>query len=109
MSPLENFSLLQHILSFVGDNQYRFVALINKNFQDVYLRTFNYNKSTYYNASTVEHTDVCIDECFRTRTLRNATLCNSAVRHGNVWTLSYLHALGFRWDQNTCRTAAKYG
>jgi hypothetical protein len=35
ISPLEDSNLLQHILSFVGDKQYRFVASISKTFQMV--------------------------------------------------------------------------
>jgi hypothetical protein len=46
MSPLEDASLLQHIVSYVGINQYRYVASISKEFQRGYLHLFPDNKST---------------------------------------------------------------
>jgi hypothetical protein len=107
LSRFDDSCLLKCILSFVGNNQYRFVALINKEFQNVYLQLFPGNKSTYDNASTVEHAKICIAECRRIRSLRNATLCNSAVRHGDVSTLLYLRSIRFPWDQSTCSAAAK--
>jgi hypothetical protein len=54
-SPFDNLDILQHIISFVGKNQYRFVAIINQNFQQVYLQLFPENRKTYFNTSTIEH------------------------------------------------------
>jgi hypothetical protein len=36
-----NLDILQHIVLFVGDNQYRFVAAISKGFQALYLNLFS--------------------------------------------------------------------
>jgi hypothetical protein len=62
ISPLDDFNLLQNIISFVGKNQYRFVAAINRDFQAVYLKLFPDNKQTYYNASTVGHAALCYND-----------------------------------------------
>jgi hypothetical protein len=66
ISPLEDSNLLKHILSFVGDKQYRFIASISKTFQSVYVHLFpENNKSTYINASTIKHAKICTEECRR--------------------------------------------
>jgi hypothetical protein len=54
-SPFEDVNILQQIVSFVGQYQYRFVAGINKDFKDAYLQLFSDKHETYYNASTVKH------------------------------------------------------
>jgi hypothetical protein len=95
LSPFDNSHLLRHILLLVGKNQYRFVAAINKEFQNAYLQLFLNNKSTYYNTSTVEHTDLCIAESRHISSLRNATLCNSMQLGGSAWECADTIVLAF--------------
>jgi hypothetical protein len=104
---LGNADFLQHIISSVGCNQYRFVAAVSKDFRNAYLQLFPQNMSTYYNASTIEHADICIMECRNIR--QSATLCHAAIRHGSLPTLIYLHSLKYRWDDNVCNVAAQCG
>jgi mRNA-degrading endonuclease HigB of HigAB toxin-antitoxin module len=46
MSPFTNIDIVQQIVSFVGGNQYRFVATINKDFKAAYMKQFPYNQKT---------------------------------------------------------------
>jgi hypothetical protein len=111
VTPLEDCNLLQHILLFVGDNQYRFVAATSKRFQHSYLQLFTEKKTTYVNAvSTVERAKVFIAECQRIRdTAGTPFLCNLAVSHESLLTLQYLHSAHFVWDVSTCNKAAAEG
>jgi hypothetical protein len=106
---LQHPDMLRHILSFVGANQYRFVTPLNKDFMATYLQLFPYNKTTYYNASTIHHANICIMECPHSCCSAYATLCTSAARHGSLMTLQYLQSLNYAWNVRTCSMAAKYG
>jgi hypothetical protein len=53
--------LLATIISFVGCNQYRFVAAISKRLEAAYRNIFPDNKIKYMNASTMEHAKICVD------------------------------------------------
>jgi hypothetical protein len=110
VSPLDDTNLLQHILSYVGNKQYRFVAPVNQNFRSVYLQLFNNNKSTKINASTIQHAKICIAECNHpTMDATEPLLCNSAARHGSISTLVYLRNNGYAWGESTCAMAAEFG
>jgi hypothetical protein len=61
-SIFQNVDILRAIVSFVGMNQYRFVATINKDFMATYLKLFPNNKETYINGSTVNHATICVVE-----------------------------------------------
>jgi hypothetical protein len=108
--PLSDIHILQNILSFVGHNQYRFVAAVNQDFRAAYLQTFPNNKQTCYNASTVEHATICLEHQDNIQLTRFTTpcLCNSAVRHGNLPTLVYLRSQNMPWGVSTTHMAAKY-
>jgi hypothetical protein len=99
-SPFENLDVRQHIISFVGKNQYRFVAAISRNFQAGYLQLYPDNKQTYYNVSTVEHADICFESH---DAHRSSTLCKTAARHGNLSVLMYLESRECTWDTSTRR------
>ena len=59
---MDDIRIIKHILSFVGRNQYRFVAAINKGFKEAYLELFPENKTTHRNASTEKHARICWEE-----------------------------------------------
>jgi hypothetical protein len=50
------------ILSFVGNNQYRFVAATNQQFKAAYLQIFSENKTTKISAQTLKHTAISWEE-----------------------------------------------
>ena len=58
----ENLGLLTHVLSFVGKDQYRFVAPTNHQFKEAYLRNFP-DCTTALDASTLARTKICYEEC----------------------------------------------
>jgi hypothetical protein len=137
-STFKNVDILLHIISFVGVNQYRFVAAINKEFQTAYLQLYPNNKKTYYNASTLKHTVICF-ECFLDKrheygnwitepltkenigglarlmsypcmeSPTNVETCQMAARHGQLYVLQYLRVKGCPWDASTCSEAMKWG
>jgi hypothetical protein len=110
-ATIQNTDILRHILSFVGDNQYRFVASINQTFKAGYLQLYKNNRQTYYNFSTIEHADICMEEqdTEDQNIYESHILCNRAARHGCVLVLMYLQLKGCPWDVSTCNSAAKYG
>jgi hypothetical protein len=107
-TPLENSDVLQRIISFVGPNQYRFVAEVNHDFKAAYCYIFPDDKRTYYNASTVNHAKSCY-ECPKISPDNTTKLCTSAARHGCISALMYLRWLDVSWDCSTSSTAAKFG
>jgi hypothetical protein len=107
---LEDVHLLSRILSFVGTNQYRFVAAVCTDFKAVYHQLFPENTTTtYYNASSVGHAKICIEECPQMHPHGSTVLCNSAARHGSLSTLTYLQSKNFHWNQGTFHKAAEFG
>jgi hypothetical protein len=106
-SPFYNLDILQHIISFVGQNQYRFVAIINPSFKKVYLQLFPENRETYCNASTIEHAKICFEESGDY--INERKLCESAAKHGNLPVLQYLRSVNCSWNAGTCARAAKAG
>jgi hypothetical protein len=107
-APFENFDVVQRIVSFVGPNQYRFVAAVNNTFKVAYCSEFPGNKSTYLHVSTVEHAKICFE--YSEMKPSDATkLCTSAVRHGCPAALQYLQSRNVPWDQTTSYMAAKLG
>jgi hypothetical protein len=107
-SPFQNMDVLKTIVSFVGTNQFRFVAAFSKDFKAIYLQLFDNNTDTYYNATTKEHINICFEDITIDHS-RNSTLCSTAARHGNLSVLKYLRSLHFYWDMFTCQAAIQYG
>jgi hypothetical protein len=87
-----DYDLLGQILSYVGRNQYRFVAAINKDFQKIFLQLFPDNKETYINASTIDHVQISLESPYNQTS--ESTMCTSAARHGSLPTnLLTIHQL----------------
>jgi hypothetical protein len=106
----DNLELLQHILSYVGTYQYRFIAAVSTNFKAAYQNVFPNDTQTYINAATIEHARICF-EChiLRTEWDGNSILCCSAAQHGCLAILRYLHWMKCAWDITTSHTAAQSG
>jgi hypothetical protein len=83
----DNDLILQHILSYVGNYQYLFVANVNCIFRNAYTTLFP-TKETYYNASTMEHTRLCYNGEHINH--QRSLLCNSAAAYGNIEALNFL-------------------
>jgi hypothetical protein len=88
---LYNEELLQHIFSFVGDKQYRFIASVNHTFYKAYTALYP-KRITYCNASTMEHMLLCYNE--PTTKHHKLLLCESAAYHNNIQALLFLKENG---------------
>ena len=128
LSPCDNNSdLFPHILSFVGKDQFRFIAAVNRSWKDAYTELFPHKK-TILNASTVEHAKICWDELgydhssnnencdddddddyYRVGYEEETLLCRSAAKHGNLAALQFLRRVKCRWNERTCKRAAQHG
>ena len=91
-SPIEHLddALVAEILTFVGPNQFRFVAGVNQKFYGAYLQHFP-KKVTYLNASTPNHAKICLyemDKCMHI--FQQLLLCRSAANHGCLPALQWL-------------------
>lgn len=96
-------SLISEIISFIGPNQYRFVAGINKSFRWAHLQVFPYGKKTALNASTLELAKICFGELnVKTNVFLKCELCQSAARHGNLAVLQYLRSVNSEWNEYMC-------
>ena len=102
--------LLAEIAAFVGPNQYRFFAAVDRRFQKVYLLRFQKNgKKTYINASTVAHAKICFEEIDRNKKDFEKKLFRSAAKYGQLLVLQFLRLVRCDWDHNVCKNAAAYG
>ena len=110
-SPLDNMdiALLSEIISFVGSNQYRFVAMVNRRFHKTYFNLYPKYQWTYLNASTVKHAKICWEEINQNDYLFQTALCVSAAKNGCLLALQYLRDVKCRWCSKTCSIAAKNG
>jgi hypothetical protein len=121
-STLSDLDILKYILSFVGWNQYRFVASFNHTFYDAYLHLFPRNKFTYYTASSIRQAMICYQESnASSNRWAQCVLCASAAQYGSLITLQYLRSSSFsdadddgkeddeeiscHWDSRTCAMA----
>jgi hypothetical protein len=105
----KKIDVLQHILSFVGKGQYRFIAAVNRDFKLAYLELFSKNKQTYYNASTIEHANISLEDGTVDND-RKSKLYASAARHGSLSTLQYLvSTFHLQCDIKITRIATQYG
>jgi hypothetical protein len=107
LSPYGKRDILQQMISFVGPNQYRFVAAVRQDFKAAHLQLFPNNKQTYINVLTVKHVKIYLKEC--EDAYQSTKLCNAATQHGNLSVLAYLRSLNCRWDHHTCSKAAQFG
>jgi hypothetical protein len=97
--------LVNHILPFVGNNQYRFVAGVCKTFQTSYVSLYQ-KKTSYCYVSSKEQAQICLNEC---PMFKRRNLCELAALHGNLVVLQYLRSMGCSWDWRTCANAAENG
>ena len=104
-----SMDVLKHVVSFVGDKQYRFVASINRRFKDAYVEAFPGTKRTAMNACTLKHAKICWNELVpgpgEARSMicdKQEKLCASAVFHGNLQALQYLRSVDCRWGRTVC-------
>ena len=113
-STFDNLHISQHIISFVGDEQYRFVAATNRRFQEAYAANFPGKKETTYSkaACTEELAKLCWNEIdHQSYSLRDdeIALIGCAASNGNLPIVKYLRDLECRWDYRTCAAAAENG
>jgi hypothetical protein len=101
--PAEVF--VNHILPFVGNNQYRFVAGVCKTFQKAYTLLYQ-KKTSYYYVSSKEQAQIFLNECPMSK---RQNLCELAALHGNLAVLKYLRLMRCSWDWRTCANAAENG
>ena len=91
---------LSMIIAYVGINQYRFVASINKRFRDIYLKVFPGNKRTTICVSTVQQAKICIEEVRKGSSYRfEYQLCRTAARHGNLLALQFFRQIACPWSR----------
>ena len=136
-NPLDHIGILKHILSFIGPNQYRFVAGTSRRFREAYLDVipsgadepvhydndskepypfFPKNMKTYVNASTVGYAEICWNEIKDKNFIRffglrkeigQEALSRSAAAHGNLPALQFLRSVNCPWHVHFCATAAR--
>jgi hypothetical protein len=82
----ENDYVLQNILSYVGEYQYRYIASVNRLFHTAYTTLYPY-KVTYCNGSSMKHTIFCYNEI---PIDDQYSLFQAAAIHGNIDGLQYL-------------------
>ncbi len=109
----QNLDVLKHVFSFVGQKQYRFVAGVNRCFQEAYLEEFPNEKWTYLNTSTEELARLCWSEIKHPNMHPNIyhqwVLCRSAAAHGKLPSLQFLRSVKCDWNERTCAAAAGTG
>jgi hypothetical protein len=67
------------------------------------------NRQMYYNFSTIEDVDICMEEQDTEDKYKPTTPCNQAARNGSVLVLMYLQLMGCPSGVRACNNAAKYG
>jgi hypothetical protein len=90
-ATFDNDFIIQHILSFIGDQQYRYIASVNRTFHNAYCTLFP-NKETHCDASTME---LMMYSYYETPHSQRSYLCKSAAIHGNITALEYLKSKGY--------------
>jgi hypothetical protein len=99
--------LTDYVMPYVGGNEFRFIAGVNRSFYQAYTTTFPDRRRTIVNVSTVSHAKITGPEL--SEDIRQETLCAMAARHGQLDVLQYLREeLSCPWDAETCAKAAKY-
>ena len=117
VSPLDKIDVVQRIVSFIGPQQYRFVASINRTFRDTYQQAFPQDTTvTRLNVSTIDSALFCLSDIRNSiriphqhRETLQVALCRSAAARGDLNILYHLRAVYCSWDETTCSTAALHG
>jgi hypothetical protein len=106
----EDVDILQHIISFFGNQQYLFVASINRSFRTAYELAFPTSTDTILNASTEKYAKVCWEDLEYQRVDHQRILSYSAVKNGCKAALEYLKSVNCSFDSRLCTSyAAKTG
>ena len=112
-TPFDSLDVVRIIISFVGKNQYRFIAGINQTFKTAYLQVFPENFQTYVRVSSVEVAKFCLEDIgvpsYYRRFITPRYFCHSAAAHGCVPALQYLRSKDCEWNERTCENAARNG
>jgi hypothetical protein len=93
---LDDDNILRDILSYVGEDQYRFVATVNRNFRNTYVSLYP-DKTTFLNVSTMGHATICCQEiCDREYShceeRYRFILCKNATKMGDLSILKFLYS-----------------
>jgi hypothetical protein len=101
---------MQYILPFVGKDQFRFVASVNRKMYRLYTTVFT-EKTTRYNVSTLELAQMCCSDLLRVDMghLIRAKLCRIAARQGNLEIIDYVFSMTPHRDTAICAAAAEEG
>jgi ankyrin repeat protein len=110
MDLFHNDFLLQHIVGYVGDHQFRFIAGISHNFYQAYT-TVHSRKVTYYNVTSKELAKFCHDDMpvHDANLFGRDSLCAIAALQGRLDVVQYLQKMDGYWDKRTCPFAAYNG
>ena len=107
--PMDNIDVLRLVVSFVGPQHYRFVAIISKSFKAAYAHEFPNDTDTVHDATTVEHAKICWGEMKYPTPRQQRDLSYSEACFGSLPAMQYLRSVGCQWDEETCVYAAWNG
>jgi hypothetical protein len=85
--PLE--VLMNFIVPYVGDHQFRYVAAVNRKFYAAYTSVYN-ERNTYYNLSSLDHAKLCYEDFRAVGTYEQNSLCARLARMGKLHVIWYL-------------------
>jgi hypothetical protein len=104
--------LTEHIIPYVGVDQFRFVAGVNHTFYSAYTSVYNdlKHRTSYKFINTMELFKFCYLE-MRDNVKEQRLLFQCAVKQGSHNVLQFLHEIGCSWnvDVSTCAQAALFG
>jgi hypothetical protein len=91
--------LTEQIIPYVGADQFRFVAGVNRTFYSAYTSVYNHpeHRTSYDFINTMELFNFCYQE-MRNNEKEQRLLFQCAVKQGNLDALQYLHDIGCSWD-----------
>ena len=118
----DRMDVLSCILSFVGPNQYRFVAPISQKFRAAYAHAYNNETTTSMNTFSNAHAKLCLNELksdnlvineperrYRDNPSMISVIGRFAAYCNNLTLLEYLRSEGLGWDVRLCSEAADGG
>jgi hypothetical protein len=110
MENLNIAILIEHILPYVGADQFRFVAGVNRTFYSAYTSMYDHHKhrTSYQYINTMELFQFCYAE-MKNEENAQRLLFKHATQQGNLDVFQYLREIGCSWDEWTCACAAENG
>jgi hypothetical protein len=104
--------LTEQIMPYVGADQFRFVAGVNRTFYSAYTSVYSHplHRTSYKFINTMELFKFCYLE-MRDNEKEQRLLFQCAVKQDNYDALQVLHEIGCSWDVDviTCAQAASFG